>query len=172
MICSRSKAKMSERTRFEIFLDYNLSHSPSTMAKKSSKEVSEPTAATPVPSRDALQRLSYLYQASVILNNAGLDNSERPHKKRRVVQKQVSEGQVEQESAGKATQLLEGSEAGIRGEQLREEDIEVLGAKKHNEIASEATGIKQSRGKQALRPISRHLVRTMKEVAKKATVRM
>lgn len=144
----------------------------STMAKKAPKEVSAPTAATPVPSKDALQRLSYLYQASVILNNAGLDTSERPRKRRRMVQKETSEIQADQEATENAVQSIEGSEAGIGGEQARSGGTEVVGARQQDLELTEPAPIKTSRGKQALRPVSRHLVRMMKEVAKKATLRM
>ncbi|GAA5841742.1 hypothetical protein JCM5353_007416 [Sporobolomyces roseus] len=142
------------------------------MAKKAPKEVSAPTSATPVPSRDALQRLSYLYQASVILNNAGLDTSERPRKKRRTGQKERSEIKADQEATENAVHSIEGSEVGVGGEQARKEGTEVRGVRQQDLEPTEAASIRTSRGKQALRPVSRHLVRMMREVAKKATVRM
>ncbi|GAA6009560.1 hypothetical protein JCM11491_003606 [Sporobolomyces phaffii] len=85
------------------------------MAKKAGRTVSEPTGATSVPSRDALQRLSYLYQASVLLDNIG------------------------------------------------------LAAPSSN---ADADSRRARNPPRALKPVSRHLVRTMSEVAMKATVRM
>ncbi|GAA5952813.1 hypothetical protein JCM3765_002973 [Sporobolomyces pararoseus] len=145
------------------------------MAKKAGRTAAEPTATTPVPQRDALQRLSYLYQASVLFNNISLDRPARLNKRRKV------DRATEKEQA-------EGHEPSARGKQHNREgrDQDQLDGKQDGDSAQQDTATARNarrisrklekrakkRGEDVLKPISQHLLRTMQDVAKKATVRM
>ncbi|GAA5934672.1 ribonuclease P protein subunit RPR2 [Sporobolomyces koalae] len=145
------------------------------MAKKGAKGVAEPTGATPVPSRDALQRLSYLYQASVLLDNAGLASHVRPNK-RRVPNDQ--DATLEPRRTRHQAVRDEASEAEAQTDQAEEPRRADLDSNKlraatpvNDDTAAVLFG-KSKKRVESFKPISRHLVRMMKEVAKKATVRM
>ncbi|BGP32815.1 hypothetical protein JCM10296v2_004599 [Rhodotorula toruloides] len=136
------------------------------MGKKGRNTAAEPTAATPVISRDSLQRLSYLYQASVFLNSALAGATEdatgrrKGQKGRRLSNEGVGSVAVEKEVR--------------RSDQLMKDKN---GANATNEVqkAGKATGqpLKRSRPRSdGLQPVAQHVAREMKEVAKKATVRM
>ncbi|GAA6058409.1 hypothetical protein JCM3770_005209 [Rhodotorula araucariae] len=138
------------------------------MAKKGRNGAAEPTAATPVLSRDSLQRLSFLYQASAILNNA---LQPRPVKRTRAagtavrgaaVGKGGAQGDTETSvvvELGAAEAKGEGSSAGTRAGNARADETQV--PKKRRRKTDDL-----------LKPLARHLAREMGEVAKKATVRM
>ncbi|GAA5977993.1 hypothetical protein JCM11641_004352 [Rhodosporidiobolus odoratus] len=126
------------------------------MAKKQ-KEPSAPTPATPVVNRDALQRLNYLYQASVLISSAlpAAAQARTP-------------GQRRTKSTRKFVKDVH--------QQAREEDTPMSDAEKHVKEGQPAGAKKpprqRRRAKDSLLPVSRHLAKEMVEVAKKATVRM
>lgn len=133
------------------------------MAKKQ-KETAAPTPTTPVASRDSLQRLSYLYQASIALSSIlpTTNTSVRSAKAAR------SKGK------GRATVRdpapAQGGETTASGEADRGE-----GSSKA--LPERGPPLKRRRRREAgtseaLKPLSRHLAQEMVEVAKKATVRM
>ncbi|GAA5977169.1 hypothetical protein JCM5350_003244 [Sporobolomyces pararoseus] len=145
------------------------------MAKKAGRAASEPTAATPVPQRDALQRLSYLYQASILLNNVSLDSSARLNKRRKV------DRYIQKEHAGESVPAANGEQRkkegrdqdqldGKQAEESAEEGVITSRGTKKNRQSSR---VQSGRGEDGVfRPTSWHLIRTMQDVAKKATVRM
>ncbi|GAA6061333.1 hypothetical protein JCM10212_003223 [Sporobolomyces blumeae] len=144
------------------------------MAKKGAKGPSEPTASTPVVSRDAFQRLSYLYQASVALNAAGvhLDLAGNTGQGQSGAQVLHEQGQDEQ---GDAAQVdVPGEVEPIRVDAATETaapTADTPGRRSGSHL--QERGGKRSRVEVSdLKPISRHLLRSMSEVAKKATVRM
>lgn len=114
------------------------------MAKKQ-KVQAEPTAATTVPSKDVLQRLSYLYQASVLLANV------LPHQpQHRLIPTQPDLGEGTSSQGAATTQLDRAPQQPSKTTKLH----------------------KSSKKEAAAKPVSRLLVKTMSEVAKKATLRM
>ncbi|GAA5854100.1 hypothetical protein JCM8547_008226 [Rhodosporidiobolus lusitaniae] len=122
------------------------------MAKKQQGPAT-PTPATPVVGRDSHQRLSYLYQASVLL--ASVLPPTRPARSRarakgkgRAVEDKNAEGEQDQgQGSSKTAQEGEGKPSRKRRR-------------------------RQKGTSEALKPVSRHLAKQMVEVAKKATVRM
>jgi hypothetical protein len=156
------------------------SHLSLNMAKKAGRTILEPTGATPVLSRDALQRLSYLYQASVLLSNAGLDLSpSRPHKRQR-----TSSGGTQEVGVKLGPSSRPVSEAGRVVDREPDQGRDNCNpghpraptAPTHTgEIRKrpeDSTARPRRTSAKTLHPVSQHLVRTMQEVAKKATVRM
>ncbi|BGP40743.1 hypothetical protein JCM10449v2_004708 [Rhodotorula kratochvilovae] len=136
------------------------------MAKKGRNAAAEPTAATPVTSRDSLQRLSFLYQASTLLNDA---LQLRPTKRRRATR---SSG-----AAALAGQTSGGGQAGAPATDPSGEDKgkgtsadQSVGASRSDDV--EAPTKRRRKAEGSLKPLARHLAREMTEVAKKATVRM
>lgn len=136
------------------------------MGKKGRNTAAEPTAATPVNSRDSLQRLSYLYQASVLLNSAlagaAKDASQqRKAQKRRRRARQAMRSDVHEGETTDGDQLMK---------EQKGEDASV-----EPENAGHATVSPAERPRRRtddLQPVARHAAREMKEVAKKATIRM
>lgn len=137
----------------------------------------EPVAAA-VPNKDVLQRLSYLYQASILLNTA-------LHAGAGTVR--GTKGKQRQHDAEPAKEFLIPTQADatmrLAGEQdapdavpppptlpRHGEPVELEGSKLDLPLAS--TSKARSVGHSALPATSRLLVKTMREVAKKATVRM
>ncbi|BGP48865.1 hypothetical protein JCM10450v2_004744 [Rhodotorula kratochvilovae] len=136
------------------------------MAKKGRNAAAEPTAATPVTSRDSLKRLSFLYQASTLLNDA---LQLRPAKRRRATR---SSG-----AAALAGQTSGGGQAGAPATDPSGEDKgkgtsadQSVGASRSDDV--EAPTKRRRKAEGSLKPLARHLAREMTEVAKKATVRM
>ncbi|GAA5910431.1 ribonuclease P Rpr2/Rpp21/SNM1 subunit [Sporobolomyces salmoneus] len=143
------------------------------MAKKAGRGVAEPTGSTSVPSRDALQRLSYLYQASALLNNiTGFEASSRPKKRRKIVTKNQGEA-IAQVKGGLGAQEKEGDQDQDEGRKVVKRASQAQdGLVDKVAVARETSASSGRPGEERLRPISRHLVRTMQDVAKKATLRM
>jgi ribonuclease P protein subunit RPR2 len=143
------------------------------MAKKAGRAAAEPTAATPVPSRDALQRLSYLYQASVLLNNIDLDSTTRPKKRRKLARTPTREGNGR--SSQTKDSVREEEEKGRDQDQDERKPAEELALEPNYPLPETVYGnndeVQPVQGG-ALKPVSQHLVRMMQDVAKKATVRM
>ncbi|GAA6032614.1 hypothetical protein JCM8097_004839 [Rhodosporidiobolus ruineniae] len=127
------------------------------MAKKQPKGAQEPTAATPVPNRDALQRINYLHQASTLLSTILAAEAAEPPRKRSRKGKERATDEPESEQARQASTSKGGAD-GADGE-----DGE--GRKRKRQRQGKTTS-------EAVRPVSQHLARQMVEVAKKATVRM
>ncbi|GJN91101.1 hypothetical protein Rhopal_004118-T1 [Rhodotorula paludigena] len=126
------------------------------MAKKGRGAPSEPTAATPVVNRDSLQRLSYLYQASVLLQSAGAQSTGSS-------------------TARTGTKRLSRSERSTPRMQSREEDVETdeAGAKAQTPQKPAKQRRKTTEGQEAsLQPLARHLAAELSEVSQKATIRM
>ncbi|BGP16915.1 hypothetical protein JCM10213_007360 [Rhodosporidiobolus nylandii] len=130
------------------------------MAKKQQKETPAPGPHTPVVNRDALQRLNYLHQASVMLAA--------------VLPPARQAGSRKEHSGGKgqtrASEQRQG-EAGAgreRREGTSEVELDQAGQAKSNRKHKRS----QNGTAEALQPVSRHLAKEMVEVAKKATVRM
>ncbi|GAA5891697.1 hypothetical protein JCM6882_006170 [Rhodosporidiobolus microsporus] len=134
------------------------------MAKKQQKGAADPTPATPVNNRDALQRLSYLYQASVLLS--AVLPPQRPEGARR---KRSSKGK---ERTHEQAEPLERNEAGEADEQDRGEGTSAEAAAQGDAAARPAKRRRQKNTGEALKPVSRHLAQEMVEVAKKATIRI
>ncbi|GAA5953114.1 hypothetical protein JCM21900_006113 [Sporobolomyces salmonicolor] len=147
------------------------------MPKKSRQTAADPTAATPVPSRDALQRLSYLYQASVLLNTVVPSVDDASHRCKR---KKIATGKRKGVGAGprERERVAEGAIGGTGKEQEAcEMHVEQPAEGASREGTSAGAPARQPlrhprKLDKALEPVSKHLVRTMNEVAKKATVRM
>lgn len=153
------------------------------MAKKQRGAVPSPTASTTVPSKDILQRLSYLYQASVFLSNvlpsSQASSSAAPQSK---LKDFLIPTQANQLPARPPVDLGEGTSAGASGREGRKQ-----GGAKQGQAAATGAGegyrapkskkrkllsTPNSSRKRAEKPVSRLLIKTMGEVAKKATVRM
>ncbi|GAA6054430.1 ribonuclease P 21kDa subunit [Rhodosporidium toruloides NP11] [Rhodotorula toruloides] len=136
------------------------------MGKKGRNTAAEPTAATPVVSRDSLQRLSYLYQASVLLNSALAGAAEdaagkRKGGKRRRLSNEGAGPVGDEKEVSKGDQLMKDKD----GEDATSE-VQKAGEateRPHKRIRSRSDG---------LQPVAQRVAREMKEVAKKATVRM
>ncbi|CEQ41355.1 SPOSA6832_03049 [Sporobolomyces salmonicolor] len=147
------------------------------MPKKSRQTAADPTAATPVPSRDALQRLSYLYQASVLLNTVVPSVDDASHRRKR---KKIDTGKRNSVGAGQRERerVAEGAIGGTGKEQeaceMHVEQPAEGGSREGTSAGAPAHQPLRHPRKldKALEPVSKHLVRTMNEVAKKATVRM
>ncbi|ORY57985.1 RNAse P Rpr2/Rpp21/SNM1 subunit domain-domain-containing protein [Leucosporidium creatinivorum] len=153
------------------------------MAKKQRGAVPSPTASTTVPSKDILQRLSYLYQASVFLSNvlpsSQASSSTASQAKRRDF---LIPTQANQLPARPPVKVGEGTSASAGGRDGRKQG----GANQRQATAAGAEdgdgaprpkkrkrlSTSNSSRKRAERPVSRLLIKTMGEVAKKATVRM
>ncbi|TNY20672.1 RNAse P Rpr2/Rpp21/SNM1 subunit domain-containing protein [Rhodotorula diobovata] len=132
------------------------------MAKKGRNTAAEPTAATPVPSREALQRLSFLYQASALLNDA---IQPRPTKRRRTDKDTRGVIAAEQPPSGvEAAPPHAGGRAMAEGLSASLDTAPVRSRARTNRQIHEPVD--------PLKPLARHLAREMTEVAKKATVRM
>lgn len=163
------------RKRNRRFFGTTLSPRLTRMAKKAGRAVAEPTGSTPVPSRDTLQRLSYLYQASVLLHNIGFDPSTRPKKRRRTTPSTPQVGVDASEA------VATGSRDGLALEERDQDEARPRDptANRRLHVASHprrSSADSSARPTEAnvrpLEPVSRHLVRTLHDVAKKATVRM
>ncbi|GAA5891011.1 hypothetical protein JCM5296_007348 [Sporobolomyces johnsonii] len=155
------------------------------MPKKSRQTAADPTAATPVPSRDALQRLSYLYQASVLLSSVVLPADDTSHRRKR---KSVDTGKSKGVETGQRERERETEGAtGEAGKEQHDGEMQVEQPPERNNrerTSAAAPASSTSSGgpaqslshprklDKALKPVSKHLARTMNEVAKKATVRM
>lgn len=136
------------------------------MAKKARAGGGEPTAATPVPTRESLQRISYLVQASVLLRSVipALPSSEaaRRSKKRRTKDVQApARPPTIQETAGDETT------ADVARPERNEKNGAgaPLGQPEHRQS-------KRARPDKALQPVANHLASEISSVGKKATVRM
>lgn len=126
------------------------------MAKKGRTGAAEPSASTPVPSREALQRISYLRQAAVLL--------------RAVVPPTVSEVEFSKDDCH-ATRRREGA-SDMETERTRD------GSGDGDPAFAEAAATPKTRKRrrmatnEALQPVSSMLAGQMSAVGKKATVRM
>ncbi|GAA5947783.1 hypothetical protein JCM3775_003874 [Rhodotorula graminis] len=140
------------------------------MAKKGRNPAAEPTVATPVPSRDSLQRLSFLYQASSALADAC--HQQHSNKRRRLdtappavhapvhspSRKLAAPPQSHRPRAVRSPR----PSAATRTAAQASSPAPVLAGPRHPPRA----------GSDTLGLVARHLARQMSEVAKKATVRM
>lgn len=133
------------------------------MVKKRNAAV-EPTAATPVQTRESLQRISYLMQASVLLRSLVAPELEAD-------QQQTPTDRHEGPAAAIDAQLAAIERVG--------NDAPLASANAATRSAVEPAPGKEGRRKrprrastQALEPVSNHLASQMSSVAKKATVRM
>ncbi|BGP08823.1 hypothetical protein JCM10049v2_004673 [Rhodotorula toruloides] len=136
------------------------------MGKKGRNTAAEPTAATPVISRDSLQRLSYLYQASVLLNSALAGAAtdavrKRKGRKRRRLSDEGAGAVEDEEEVSTPDQLMKDKD-GEDGTSEVQKAGEAM-SRPHKRDRSPTGG---------LQPVARHVAREMKQVAKKATVRM
>lgn len=132
------------------------------MVKKRNAAV-EPTAATPVQTRESLQRISYLMQASVLLRSLvspelGADHQTRSNR---------------HDGPAATTDAQSAATEGAR------DDAPLASANRATRSAVEPLPAKEGKRKryrrasmQALEPVSDHLAGQMSSVAKKATVRM
>ncbi|GAA6002940.1 hypothetical protein JCM10207_001910 [Rhodosporidiobolus poonsookiae] len=136
------------------------------MAKKQQKTVAEPTPHTPVPNRDSLQRISFLYQASILLNNilpTPLDRAPR-----RSADSDTSHGAAQQ-SAAPLGEVKTGERDRREGTSSGSASVKRDGDSPERPKKRQRQRVKQD---EALKPVARHLSKQMVEVAKKATVRM
>ncbi|CDR41842.1 RHTO0S06e06986g1_1 [Rhodotorula toruloides] len=136
------------------------------MGKKGRNTAAEPTAATPVISRDSLQRLSYLYQASILLNSALAGAAtdavrKRKGRKRRRLSDEGAGAVEDEEEVSTPDQLMKDKD-GEDGTSEVQKAGEAM-SRPHKRDRSPTGG---------LQPVARHVAREMKQVAKKATVRM
>lgn len=136
------------------------------MVKKRNAAV-EPTAATPVQTRESLQRISYLMQASVLLRS--LISPELGAE-----QQQTPTDRHDDPAAATSAQL-----AAIQGARDDAPLASANTAQGATRRAAQPRPGKEGRRKrprrastQALEPVSDHLASQMSSVAKKATVRM
>ncbi|BGP25335.1 ribonuclease P 21 kDa subunit [Rhodotorula toruloides] len=136
------------------------------MGKKGRNTAAEPTAATPVISRDSLQRLSYLYQASILLNSTFPSSAEYAQGKRRArkqwrVDLQAADSVKEEKEVPAGDHLMKHKDC---------EDALITGGKP---VEADLHPYERPRSRaEGLWPVARRVAREMKEVAKKATVRM
>jgi len=145
------------------------------MAKKGRNPAAEPNAATPVPSRDSLQRLSFLYQASSALRQAS-----------RQQQQDKRKGPTARSTAAHGTGRSSSSSPAAPPPSRRPHPASpprpptATGTAAAAAAAAAALPPPQrpsSRDRRVARDdplalLARHLAQQMSEVAKKATVRM
>ncbi|GAA6004256.1 ribonuclease P Rpr2/Rpp21/SNM1 subunit [Rhodotorula paludigena] len=126
------------------------------MAKKGRGAPSEPTAAAPVVNRDSLQRLSYLYQASVLLQSAGVQSSSSS-------------------TTATSTQQIARRNRSPPWAQSLEKDVKTdeAGAEAQTPQRPTKQRRRTTEGQAtSLQPLARHLAAELSEVSQKATIRM
>lgn len=132
-------------------------NSDARMGKKGAKPPTEPTPSTPVISRDCFQRLNYLYQASNLINSVvvggGSDYGLVQGNERKRKFEEGGGNETVSSGQGQEEEITTTTTTNLIIEQIRTKD---------QSIREEAS----------LKPISQHLIRTMQDVAKKATIRM
>ena len=133
------------------------------MAKKQ-KGHNEPTAQTTVPSKDVLQRLSYLYQASVLLANV-LPFQPATKDAPALIPTQVQQPVERPANLGEGTSSRDADVAAAPIAGAADESGPSQKSSKRSRKLS-------SKKEAAAKPVSRLLIKTMNEVAKKATLRM
>ncbi|GAA5854833.1 hypothetical protein JCM9279_005530 [Rhodotorula babjevae] len=140
------------------------------MAKKGRPVAAEPTVATAVPSRDSLQRLSFLYQASSALDQAS--RQQRPTKRKRpATESPIAQGPSRSRSSPSTAPPQP------RQPPARRPPRPIAAPRTAAPLDKAAPRPSTSRARQgprvdSLELLARHLALQMSEVAKKATVRM
>lgn len=155
------------------------------MPPKKSKSGPQDPSPNTVHSRDVLQRLNYLYQASTFLAStlpppaATARKSSTPSKQREkgkgkerakefLIPTQAGQDEVVEEGGDDVEDEEEEEPTRDGGEAM--ESSEEMSKKKEKKDGKRREEVGASTS--ALRPVSRMLVRTMRDVAKKATLRM
>lgn len=131
------------------------------MAKKQRSGANEPSSSA-VPSRDVLQRLNYLYQVSILLSTSLPPSSSSTS---------VSIGSSSKNAAPVVVDRMIPTQHRHVGLQEQGKGLDTVSAVK-DERSKRRKRQDRRKEKSALPALAQMMVKTMKEVAKKAVVRM